>query len=143
MKEKESENLEKEDPKFICSACQIFANIFKKHFSKHSACIQTFSEIGQNVFGFIAFLLYLEFLCSSSTTKLLFKNSNLLLQKRIRDSKYIPPKYIRKKVYNSEILKKEEANFIYQRYKGQDKLGKFIITKENQRKRCSKNSSEK
>ena len=41
MKEKESENLEKEDPKIICSACQIFANIFKKHFSKHSACIQT------------------------------------------------------------------------------------------------------
>ena len=138
MKEKESENLEKEDPKIICSACQIFANIFKKHFSKHSACIQTFSEIGQNVFGFIAFLLYLEFLCSSLTTKLLFKNSNLLLQKRIRDSKYI-----RQKVYNSEILKKEEANFIYQRYKGQDKLGKFIITKENERKRCSKNSSEK
>ena len=38
-------------------------------------------------------------------------------------------------------LKKEEANFIYQHYKGQEKLSKFIITKENQRKRCSKNSS--
>ena len=28
-------------------------------------------------------------------------------------------------------LKKEEANFIYQHYKGQEKLSKFIITKEN------------
>ena len=73
------------------------------------------------------------------------KDSNLLLQKRAREkkmtvirifnSKYIPPKY------TAKTLKKEEANFIYQHYKGQEKLSKFIITKENQRKRCSKYSS--
>ena len=40
-------------------------------------------------------------------------------------------------------LKKEEANCIYQHYKGQEKkLSQNIITEKNQRKRCSKNSSE-
>ena len=77
-------------------------------------------------------------MCSSLTTKLVFKNSNLLLQKRIRDSKYIPPKYICKKVYNCEILKKEEANFFYQHYKGEEKLGKFIITKKIKERNAAK-----
>ena len=64
MKEKDSENLEKEssDPKIICSACQKFTNILEK--------------ILQQTFG--------------------LSNFNL---------KYIPQKYICKKVYNSNFFK--------------------------------------
>ena len=51
MKEKDGENLVKEDPKIMFCMSNIHKH-FKKYFSKHSACIQTSSEIGQNVFGF-------------------------------------------------------------------------------------------
>ena len=134
MKEKDSENLEKEssDPKIICSACQKFTNILEKILQQTFSLYTNILRNQSKCFWFlIAFLLYL-ILCRSLATKLISKkiigkmiviycykresekkgnsNQNQLITKKTKikaifNSKYIPPKYICKKVYNSKKFK--------------------------------------